>query len=216
MPARWRWETEMKPWAEWAAIWPGRKSASCRSASERSAPQSTAPRRSARLRLAPTMLQARRSLPNSMARSRMVPERSQPRMLAPLRSASARLRRGMARPVRSAMGRIIRRPPGLPARNFSWLSTWPTSSAWVKRSTAFCTKTPRAFGLRAVRDETPRCGQKMKKTEGDLVKTLGRIDAPRPSLGPQAAWPAHQPDDQAHWKLYPPSHPVTSTTSPMK
>ena len=28
--------------------------------------------------------------------------------------------------------------------------------------------------------------------------------------------PATQPDDQAHWKLYPPSHPVTSTTSPMK
>ena len=31
-----------------------------------------------------------------------------------------------------------------------------------------------------------------------------------------ATWPAHHPDDQAHWKLYPPSQPVTSTTSPIK
>src|SRR5271166_1057048 len=30
------------------------------------------------------------------------------------------------------------------------------------------------------------------------------------------ACPAHHPLDHAHWKLYPPSHPVTSTASPMK
>lgn len=27
--------------------------------------------------------------------------------------------------------------------------------------------------------------------------------------------PAAQAEDHAHWKLYPPSHPVTSSTSPM-
>ena len=32
----------------------------------------------------------------------------------------------------------------------------------------------------------------------------------------QTACPAAQPEDHAHWKLYPPSQPVTSTTSPMK
>ena len=30
------------------------------------------------------------------------------------------------------------------------------------------------------------------------------------------AVPAAYPDAQAHWKLYPPNHPVTSTASPMK
>ncbi len=30
------------------------------------------------------------------------------------------------------------------------------------------------------------------------------------------ACPAQNPDAQAHWKLNPPSWPVTSTTSPMK
>src|SRR4051794_11023958 len=29
-------------------------------------------------------------------------------------------------------------------------------------------------------------------------------------------WPAQNPEAQAHWKLNPPSCPVTSTTSPMK
>src|SRR5580698_9015075 len=33
---------------------------------------------------------------------------------------------------------------------------------------------------------------------------------------PQTTCPALNPEAQAHWKLYPPSHPVTSTTSPMK
>ena len=32
----------------------------------------------------------------------------------------------------------------------------------------------------------------------------------------QAADPAAWPEAQAHWKLNPPSHPVMSTTSPMK
>jgi serine/threonine-protein kinase HipA len=33
---------------------------------------------------------------------------------------------------------------------------------------------------------------------------------------PQHLPPTTYPDDHAHWKLYPPSHPVTSTTSPTK
>ena len=32
----------------------------------------------------------------------------------------------------------------------------------------------------------------------------------------QANCPATYLDDQAHWKLYPPKYPVTSTTSPTK
>src|SRR3954464_6370595 len=32
---------------------------------------------------------------------------------------------------------------------------------------------------------------------------------------PQTASPAHHPLAQAHWKLYPPSQPVTSTASPI-
>src|SRR4051794_497994 len=34
-------------------------------------------------------------------------------------------------------------------------------------------------------------------------------------LPPHTASPAHHPLAQAHWKLYPPSHPVTSTASPI-
>jgi len=33
---------------------------------------------------------------------------------------------------------------------------------------------------------------------------------------PHTAWPAHQPEAQAHWKLNPPSSPVTSSASPIK
>src|SRR5260370_26499174 len=43
------------------------------------------------------------------------------------------------------------------------------------------------------------------------------IELPHGFAGiPHIAWPAQNPDAQAHWKLKPPSWPVTSTTSPIK
>ena len=45
--------------------------------------------------------------------------------------------------------------------------------------------------------------------------TLTQINK-RPHPAPQTTSPAACPDAQAHWKLKPPSWPVTSTTSPMK
>ena len=48
----------------------------------------------------------------------------------------------------------------------------------------------------------PICNQDFRTFQGEGV--------------PQTTCPALNPEAQAHWKLYPPSHPVTSTTSPMK
>lgn len=54
-------------------------------------------------------------------------------------------------------------------------------------------------------EQTPR------RIGHDLTRRPDSILSPH-----QATCPATQPDDQAHWKLYPPSQPVTSTTSPTK
>ena len=49
----------------------------------------------------------------------------------------------------------------------------------------------------------------------NLTLIVSRFSGQR-DVSLQTAWPALKPEAHAHWKLYPPSHPVTSTTSPMK
>ena len=57
---------------------------------------------------------------------------------------------------------------------------------------------------------------------GDCVPPISLFEKIRPrhpsslTFSPQHLPPTTYPDDHAHWKLYPPSHPVTSTTSPTK
>src|SRR5690554_3319057 len=49
-------------------------------------------------------------------------------------------------------------------------------------------------------------------TADEPLQPSGRYAA----SNPQTTCPAQYPEAQAHWKLYPPSQPVTSTTSPTK
>jgi len=51
----------------------------------------------------------------------------------------------------------------------------------------------------------------------DIPETRDYVDAIlKRSNSAQVYWPAAKPEAQAHWKLKPPSCPVTSITSPMK